>query len=134
MKEIDQRNFIQVMGMLADVLMADDLAQDYNQTTNSLDAIEQTIAAYKLNVAYFDQILVIREKFEKGLKKRYGVKMPTGLAVFTVDLQALLIKHKVPHKQRVVSGLIDTLCGVLGQKSGAIKFSVVGVTPPHCVV
>ena len=122
-KTINERVFLDMVNAAASIILTHYPEHDYNQSNESLQSVNMMIILYEFDRNHFQQLLQIRANFEKGLKKRYGVKLPTGIAGMTADPQTILTKHKVPQNLRVVSGFLDTLISQLGMRIGAINIT-----------
>lgn len=105
------------------MLLSANPSQVYYQTDISRSMATLITDAYLSNGGGLQDLLVFRENFEKGLKKKYGVKLATGLSAFcpSNDPEKLHIKAGVPQFERVMSGLLDSWISQVGQRLGTIK-------------
>ncbi len=73
--------------------------------------VEEAIKHYGLNrKQHLQDLLIYRQKFEKAITKRYGVKFTYKL---NEDLQAKYKFKRVPQHIQVQSGILDLLIGRL---------------------
>ncbi len=119
--DLNELKFLELLTKMADVMIAQDPNQDYEQTEMSLDIAKMTIGHYGIAGSNFNQMLKMREKFEAGINKRYNTNLFTGINAFMVDTEAAMKDAGVPQQIRVMSGFLDTLIAVVSIRSGFTK-------------
>ena len=119
---LNESNTLSLLEKVADLLEKQNPEQDYNQTQLSKETALTVVDHYGLKHKHLNQLMVLREKFEKRLTKKYSVNLAIGLGAMMQDQEQTLKQHNVPKNIRILSGFFDTLIAVLAIKYGAIKF------------
>ena len=76
--------------------------------TDMRDFTRMAIAHYGVTRANLKDLVEFRDKFEKAIRKRYGVKFTNTIGE---DLAKKYARKRVPQKVQVKSGMLDLMIG-----------------------
>ncbi len=108
-KQIDQRQFNKLLEQLAIQTIKFNPDANYSASSTGDDmalAVDMAIDHYGVDRSHLQDMLLFRQKFERAISKRYGVKFTY---TSDEDLAVKYQKRRVPKLTQVKSGILDLM-------------------------